>query len=203
MYYKFEETVPKIPSHRMLAIRRGARENILTLLDRRGSREVHREDSAASHSRQPVSQFAPLSRASGSRWLSNGCCCRRSRTKSGRRFAERAEAEAIKVFEENLRTLLLAPPAGPIGVMGIDPGQRTGCKIAVVDQTGKFLENQTIHPTEPKKDLEGAEKTLVGSGPEAQRARHRDRQRNGIARRRKRLCDRLLKRTSSISSSSS
>src|SRR5438094_7399140 len=74
---------------------------------------------------------------------------------------DRAESEAIEVFEENLRTLLLAPPAGPIGVMGIDPGQRTGCKIAVVDETGKFLENQTIHPTEPKQDLEGAEKILV------------------------------------------
>ena len=60
-----------------------------------------------------------------------------------------------------LRTLLLAPPAGQIGVIGIDPGQRTGCKIAVVDSTGKFLENQTIYPTEPKKDLEGAEKIVL------------------------------------------
>src|SRR5262249_32256403 len=74
---------------------------------------------------------------------------------------ERAESEAIDVFEENLRTLLLAPPAGQLVVMGIDPGQRTGCKIAVVDETGKFLESQTVYPTEPKKDLEGAERTLV------------------------------------------
>src|SRR5205809_10797 len=74
---------------------------------------------------------------------------------------ERAESEAIKVFEENLRTLLLAPPAGQIGVIGIDPGQRTGCKVAVVDETGKFLENQTIYMTEPKKDLEAAEKILL------------------------------------------
>ena len=81
--------------------------------------------------------------------------------KCGRFCRERAESEAITVFEENLRTLLLAPPAGPIGVMGVDPGQRTGCKIAVVDVTGKFLENQTIYLTEPKQDLEGAEKTLL------------------------------------------
>jgi uncharacterized protein len=74
---------------------------------------------------------------------------------------EKAETEAIRVFEENLRTLLLAAPAGPIGVMGIDPGLRTGCKIAVVDETGKFAENQTIHPTEPHKDLETAEKVLL------------------------------------------
>ncbi len=74
---------------------------------------------------------------------------------------ERAEGEATRVFEENLRTLLLAPPAGPIGVIGLDPGLRTGCKVAVVDDTGKFLENQTIYPAEPKKDIEGAEKILV------------------------------------------
>src|SRR3989454_4080506 len=74
---------------------------------------------------------------------------------------ERAESEAIKVLEENLRTWVLAPPAGQLSVIGIDPGQRTGCKVAVVDQTGKFLENQTIYPTEPKKDIEGAEKILL------------------------------------------
>src|SRR5262249_7920351 len=74
---------------------------------------------------------------------------------------ERAESEGIEVFEENLRTLLLAPPAGQIAVMGVDPGQRTGCKIAVVNETGKFFENQTIHLTEPKQDLEGAEKVLL------------------------------------------
>jgi uncharacterized protein len=74
---------------------------------------------------------------------------------------ERSETEAIKVFEENLRTLLLSPPAGPIGVIAIDPGIRTGCKVAVVDQTGKFLENHTLHLSEPHKDLEGAEKVLV------------------------------------------
>jgi uncharacterized protein len=74
---------------------------------------------------------------------------------------EKAESEAIKVFEENLQTLLLAPPAGHIPVMGVDPGQRTGCKVAVVDETGKFLENQTIYLTEPKQDFEGAEKILL------------------------------------------
>ena len=89
-----------------------------------------------------------------------GFSSRRSRTKFDR-LRERAESEAIRVFEENLRTLLLAPPAGQISVIGIDPGQRTGCKIAVVDATGKFLENQTIYPTEPKKDLEGAEKIVL------------------------------------------
>jgi uncharacterized protein len=159
MYYAFEETVPKIPSHRMLAIRRGTREGVLTF-----SIDVEGEKFLAGligHvTRDPQSQFAPLlesaARDSYERLLLPSI---QNEVRSMLR--ERAEAEAIKVFEENLRTLLLAPPAGPIGVIGIDPGQRTGCKVAVVDETGKFLENQTIHPTEPKQDLEGAEKILL------------------------------------------
>jgi uncharacterized protein len=159
MYYAFEETVPKIPSHRMLAIRRGTREGVLTF-----SIDVEGEKFLAGligHvTRDPQSQFAPLlesaARDSYERLLLPSI---QNEVRSMLR--ERAEAEAIKVFEENLRTLLLAPPAGPIGVIGIDPGQRTGCKVAVVDETGKFLENQTIHPTEPKQDLDGAEKILL------------------------------------------
>ena len=159
MYYKFEETVPKIPSHRMLAIRRGTRENVLHY-----SIDIDSEKSIANLLPQVVrdgqSQFAPLLdravRDSYERLLLPSI---QNEVRSALR--ERAEAEAIRVFEENLRTLLLAPPAGQISVIGIDPGQRTGCKIAVVDSTGKFLENQTIYPTEPKKDLEGAEKIVL------------------------------------------
>src|SRR5215467_13133553 len=159
MYYNFEETVPKIPSHRMLAIRRGTREGILTF-----SIDIDNDKFLASLIpqivRDPQSQFAPLLesavRDSYERLLLPSI---QNEVRSLLR--ERAEAEAIEVFEENLRTLLLAPPAGPIGVIGIDPGQRTGCKIAVVDETGKFLENQTIYLTEPKQDLEGAEKIFL------------------------------------------
>jgi uncharacterized protein len=159
MYYKFEETVPKIPSHRMLAIRRGTREGILAF-----SIDVDNDRFLAALIPQVVrdaqSQFAPLlesaARDSYERLLLPSI---QNEVRSLLR--ERAEAEAIDVFEENLRTLLLAPPAGPIGVIGIDPGQRTGCKVAVVDETGKFLENQTIYLTEPKLDLDGAEKTLL------------------------------------------
>src|SRR5438105_1837827 len=159
MYYKFEETVSKIPSHRMLAIRRGTREGVLSF-----SIDVDNDKFLAALIpqvvRDPQSQFAPLLesavRDSYERLLLPSI---QNEVRSMLR--DRAESEAIEVFEENLRTLLLAPPAGPIGVMGIDPGQRTGCKIAVVDETGKFLENQTIHPTEPKQDLEGSEKALL------------------------------------------
>ncbi len=73
-----------------------------------------------------------------------------------------AEATAIKVFAENLRDLLLAAPAGPKVVMGLDPGIRTGCKVAVVDATGKVLDTTTIYPLEPRKDWEGSLHVLAG-----------------------------------------
>ena len=69
---------------------------------------------------------------------------------------EAADNEAIAVFARNLRELLLAPPAGPRVTIGIDPGFRTGCKVAVVDGTGKFLASETIYPTAPRNDVEGA-----------------------------------------------
>jgi uncharacterized protein len=72
----------------------------------------------------------------------------------------RSDAEAITVFQDNLRNLLLAPPAGAVSVLGIDPGIRTGCKIAVVDVTGKFLEETVIYPHAPKHDTAGAARTL-------------------------------------------
>ncbi len=158
MYYKFQETVSKIPSHRMLAIRRGSREGILNF-----TIEIDNEkflvNLVAKVVRQP-SHFAPLLeiavRDAYERLLLPSI-----QNEVRALLRERAESDAIEVFEDNLRTLLLAAPAGQIGVIGIDPGQRTGCKVAVVDDTGKFLENATIHPTEPKKDLEGAEKTLL------------------------------------------
>jgi uncharacterized protein len=159
MYYNFEETVPKIPSHRMLAIRRGTREGVLTF-----TIDVDNDKFIASLlprvMRDPQSQFAPLLE-SAARDAYERLLLPSIQNEVRSILRERAESEAITVFEENLRTLLLAPPAGSLGVIGVDPGQRTGCKIAVVDETGKFLENQTIYLTEPKQDLEGAEKTLL------------------------------------------
>ena len=73
---------------------------------------------------------------------------------------EKADEDATAVFAKNLRELLLAPPAGPRVTIGMDPGFRTGCKVAVVDGTGKFLTNATIYPTEPRNDTAGAAKTL-------------------------------------------
>ena len=77
------------------------------------------------------------------------------------RLREEAEKVAIKVFAENLRDLLLAAPAGPRVVMGLDPGIRTGCKVAVVDATGKVLSTDTVYPLEPRRDWEGSLHTLA------------------------------------------
>src|SRR5262245_28671724 len=74
---------------------------------------------------------------------------------------ETAEAEAIKIFGRNLHDLLLAPPAGPKAVLGLDPGIRTGCKVAVVDGTGKLLETATIYPHQPRNDWQGSLATLA------------------------------------------
>src|SRR5574342_477054 len=137
MYYKFEETVPKIPSHRILAIRRGTRENVLSY-----TIEIDSEKFVAGLLplviRESNSQFAPfLERAVRDGYERLMLPSIRNEARSILR--ERAETEAIKVFEDNLKTLLLSPPAGPIGVIGIDPGIRTGCKLAVVDQNGTFV----------------------------------------------------------------
>ena len=159
MYYKFEETVPKIPSHRILAIRRGTRENVLSYTIDTDS-EKFIALLLAGFIKDNTSQFAPfLERAirDGFERLMLPSIRNEARTA----LRERAEEEAIRVFEDNLRTLLLSPPAGPIGVIGIDPGVRTGCKVAVVDQSGKFVESQVLQLSDPNKDLDGAEKILT------------------------------------------
>ena len=158
MYYDFREPVAKIPSHRVLAIRRGVKEQILT-----STIEMDGEKALSLISGQvikdPHMPFAPFLeialKDSYERLLNPGI-----QTEVRAVLKERSDSEAIKVFEANLANLLLAAPAGPIGVMGIDPGFRTGCKVAVVDETGKFLEHATIHPHDPKKNILGAESTL-------------------------------------------
>lgn len=160
MYYDFKEPVSAIPSHRMLAIRRGSEEEVLTF-----SIEMD-EGKALGYLKGHVikdinSVFVPfLEKAikdSYSRLLNPAI-----QTEVCLALKKRADEEAIKVFEENMKNLLLSPPAGPISVIGIDPGMRTGCKVAVVSGTGKLLENTTIYPTEPRNDIAGSTKTLMG-----------------------------------------
>ncbi|MBI4745325.1 MAG: RNA-binding transcriptional accessory protein, partial [Deltaproteobacteria bacterium] len=160
MYYEFKEPVSTIPSHRMLAIRRGAEEEVLSFSIEMG------EDKALGYLQGQVvldskSEFAPhLEKAvkdSYSRLLNPAI-----QTEVRLALKKRADEEAIKVFEENMKNLLLSPPAGPISVIGIDPGMRTGCKVAVISDTGRLLENTTIYPTEPRNDIAGASKVIIG-----------------------------------------
>ncbi|WP_263378045.1 Tex family protein [Granulicella paludicola] len=143
MYYDYSEPVKTIPSHRMLAIRRGEAESVLYFLielDALRATGILRK-----HILGPEGDWTPqLELAiddSWSRLLS-------SSIQSEIRFElkQRSDLDAIQVFRDNLNNLLLAPPAGPISVLGIDPGLRTGCKIAVVDETGKFLAHDVIYP---------------------------------------------------------
>ncbi len=155
MYYDYREPAGKIPSHRMLAIRRGENENVLYFL-------IEMEPLRAigylkSHVLREPGDWAPqLEMAVEDSWqrLLNSSI----QTEIRQELKKRADADAIKVFRENLENLLLAPPAGQLGVMGIDPGIRTGCKIAVLDETGKFLEHNVIYPQ--KGDTAGAARTL-------------------------------------------
>jgi uncharacterized protein len=159
MYYEFEEAVGRIPSHRMLAIRRGVREKVLThsvqIDHERATREI--KSKASPGKDRPLAPLIDKAVLDGYERLMEPSIQNEVRTS----LRVRAENEAIHVFEENLRALLLAPPAGQIVVLGIDPGFRTGSKIAVVDQTGKFLEHDTIYLTEPRKDLDAAEKIVL------------------------------------------
>ena len=143
MYDDYREPAKTIPSHRMLAIRRGEAENVLywliemdesRVMSLLRSRVVRAEGDWTPH----------LSLATEDCWkrLLNSSIQGELRLELKRR----SDTAAIDVFRENLQHLLLAAPAGPIGVLGVDPGLRTGCKLAVVDETGKFLAEDVIYP---------------------------------------------------------
>jgi protein Tex len=142
MYYEYREPVKTIPSHRMLAIRRGEGENVLYFLI-----EVEAERALAVMRRYVLRQqgdWTPqLEVAIEDAWkrLLNSSIQAEIRLE----LKKRSDTEAIQVFRDNLYNLLLAPPAGPISVLGIDPGLRTGCKVAVVDETGKMLAHEVLY----------------------------------------------------------
>lgn len=142
MYYDYREPVKTIPSHRMLAIRRGETENVLFfLIELDAARPLSVLRSRILHA--PGDWTPQLELALQDSWqrLLNTSIQGEIRLE----LKTRSDTEAIQVFRDNLHNLLLAPPAGPISVLGIDPGVRTGCKIAVVDETGKFLAHDVIY----------------------------------------------------------
>jgi protein Tex len=157
-YFDWEEPAATAPSHRILAIRRGENEDVLNLsmappeemaieilesLFLKGSGEDSREVEAAIHDCYK-------------RLLS-----RSMETELRLATKQRADTEAIRVFADNLRQLLLSPPLGAKRVMGIDPGFRTGCKVVCLDRQGKLLHNDTVFPHTSEKQVAAAKNTLL------------------------------------------
>ncbi|MEP6876374.1 MAG: Tex-like N-terminal domain-containing protein, partial [Burkholderiales bacterium] len=163
-YFDYAEPIRSVPSHRALAVFRG---RTLELLDAKlvidaGDQSISLAEGrialhlAWSHARRPADDLIRKCIA----WAWKVKLSLSLERDLFSRLRESAEAVAIKVFAENLRDLLLAAPAGPRVVMGLDPGIRTGCKVAVVDATGKVLATHTVYPLEPRKDWEGSLHTL-------------------------------------------
>ena len=157
MYAEFSEAASKIPSHRMLAIRRGAKEGILYFeieLDR--AKPVEYLKAKTLKAPGDWAQHLDMAIEDGYDRLMNPSI----QTEIRLDLKDRSDEEAIKVFRENLENLLLAPPAGSLRVLGLDPGIRSGCKVAVVDETGKMLDHSVIYPHEPKNDIVGSVRVL-------------------------------------------
>ena len=159
MYYEYKEPACTIPSHRMLAIRRGESENVLYFLI-----DVEQERAIDLIRRQILRRqgdwTSQLELAIEDTWkrLLNSSIQAEIRLELKRR----SDAEAIRVFRDNLYNVLLAPPAGAISVLGIDPGLRTGCKVAVVDETGKLLEHDVLYLHTLKQGNDQAKTKLEG-----------------------------------------
>jgi uncharacterized protein len=171
-YFDYREPLATVPSHRALALFRGRKEEILQLSLRLP------EDLAAEQARNSTPSQAPFNtcerkictryqigdqgRAADSWLLQTARWTWQVKLAwqiEGELFAalrERAEEEAIRVFAQNLHDLLLAAPAGPRATMGLDPGLRTGVKVAIVDRTGKLLDTATIYPHVPRNDWDGS-----------------------------------------------
>ena len=154
-YFEHDERLAKVPSHRALAMFRGRNEGVLALALR-----LPGEDEAPVHPAQVAiarhfeirdeGRKADRWLAEVVRWTWRVKLYTHLETELMGRLRERAEGEAIDVFAANLKDLLLAAPAGPKATLAIDPGLRTGCKVAVVDATGQFLEQATIFPHAPR-----------------------------------------------------
>lgn len=158
MYYDRSEALSKIPNHRVLAINRGEKEKKLKVKVLVNVDEIH-ELIAKSVIRSEKSIFYPCLQDTISdayKRLMAPSIEREMRNL----LTERAEAEAVKIFSKNTESLLMAPPVKGKKVLSIDPGYRTGCKVAVLEETGKLRAYTTIYPTEPKNDIAGTEAVL-------------------------------------------
>lgn len=158
MYYEYGEALKKIPNHRVLAINRGEKEKKLKVKLQLENQEIFKL-MGDSYITNEASIFKPLMEETiedSYKRLISPSVEREMRNI----LTERAEAEAVKIFAKNTEALLMTPPVKGKKVIAIDPGFRTGCKVAVLDETGKLKAYTTIYPTEPKKDIAGTEKVL-------------------------------------------
>ena len=158
MYYDFNEKVNKMPSHRILAINRGEKEEFLKVKivkDEEKILQIIQKDIIKGETQ--FTQYLIATIVDSFKRLIEPSIDREIRSD----LTEKAEEQAIKVFGKNAKQLLLGAPIKGITVMGFDPAYRTGCKIAIIDETGKVLDITTVYPTEPQNDVEGAEKELI------------------------------------------
>lgn len=157
MYYEYKEEVNKIPPHRILAINRGEKEKILSVKITVNEDKIIRylENNILTEN-EVLDDKLKLAIKDSLKRLIYPSIEREIRNE----LTDIGEEGAIKIFKENLKALLLQAPIKGKVVMGFDPGFRTGCKIAILDGTGKFLENTAVYPTLPKRDISGTKKTL-------------------------------------------
>ena len=158
MYYDFSEKINRIPSHRILAINRGEKEDLLKV------KLEKPEDTIINYIENDIikgnTEFTDILKETindSFKRLIEPSIDREIRSD----LTEKAEEQAIKVFGKNAKQLLLGSPIKGQTVMGFDPAYRTGCKIAVIDETGKVLDTATIYPTAPQNDVENSKKTLL------------------------------------------
>ena len=158
MYYEYSEPIKYIPSHRILAINRGEKEEFLKVKIEKPEEKIlaYIERDIIKGETQFTQMLKETIKDSFSR-LIEPSIDREIRSD----LTEKAEDKAIKVFGQNSKQLLLGAPIKGKTVMGFDPAYRTGCKIAVIDETGKVLDYTTVYPTEPQNDIEGAKKELL------------------------------------------
>ena len=158
MYYDYSELVFRIPSHRILAINRGEKEEFLKVkIDKKEDKIIYNLERQIIKGQTQFTQMLKDTILDSFKRLIEPSIDREIRSD----LTEKAEEKAIKVFGQNAKQLLLGAPIKGKTVMGFDPAYRTGCKIAVIDETGKVLDISTVYPTAPQNDVEGAKKELL------------------------------------------
>ena len=159
MYYEYAEAVSKIPNHRVLAVNRGEKEKKLKVKVKADAERMHSviADKVITNSGSIYTSKLEETISDAYKRLMSPSVERELRGE----LTERAEKEAVKVFAKNTENLLMVPPVKNARVLSIDPGYRTGCKVAALSNTGKLLAYATIYPTEPKNDIAGSEKIIT------------------------------------------